>query len=677
MRIGEKKGRLRIWTVRLGALLAAVIIAALSILFAAAKLAGPMTIPESRPAAFYNNHGQLMGQWQDSNRQWLSVEHMSPAIKMATLAIEDRRFFQHHGFDLYRIAGSALFDLRSFSKAQGASTITMQYAKNLFLTNDRTWLRKAAEVFYTMRLEMNESKKDIFEGYLNTIYYGDGAYGIEAAAKTYFNKNAGDLSLAEASMLAGIPNGPSLYSPFLHYNQAKMRQKVVLKTMVENHFLTKKQADAVYRAPLSLSHGQEKVPQEAPYFQDAVRQELTQQLHFSPKELASGGLKVYTTLNPNAQQAAEYWVRKTIPASSNLQTALIALDPKTGGVAAMIGGRDYQKSPYNRAISAKRAPGSAFKPFLYYAALQNGFTPATRLKSMPTVFTFDEGRATYAPNNFGGYYADSPITMAQALALSDNVFAVKTHLAIGMGKLVEAARQAGISSPLEAVPSLALGSEPVSVLEMARGYATLANEGARINPGFIAKVTDSRGHVLYEWHPQKQQILNKQSSFVLSQMMTGIFDSRLNGYTKVTGGPVANMLTHTMAAKTGSTPTDSWMAGFTPDLVTTVWIGYDKGETISTYPDSGYAKDIWSHFMESALDGTQGNRFTPPQGVVSVSIDPKSGLLAAGQCPGRPTYFVKGTEPTTYCSGTQKNPDVKTKQPLQKRGFLYRLFHWW
>lgn len=668
------KGYLK-WTVRLGVLLAVMAIASFSILLAAAKLAGPMEIPASKPAVFFDNRQQQMGKWQDSNTQWVSIKNMSPFIKMATLSVEDRRFFQHHGFDLRRIAGSALIDLRSFSKAEGASTITMQYAKNLFLTNDRTWQRKAAEMFYTLRLEMNESKKDILEGYLNTIYYGEGAYGIEAAAKTYFNKNAGDLTLAESSMLAGIPNAPSLYSPFLHYDEAKRRQKTVLDTMVESGFLTKKQEKAVYSAPIRLVRGQEKTPQEASYFQDAVRQELTEKLHFNQKELASGGLKVYTTLNSNAQQAAEYWVRKTIPASSDLQTALIALDPKTGGIAAMVGGRDYQKSPYNRAVSAERAPGSAFKPFLYYAALQNGFTPATLLKSTPTMFTFDNGRATYTPNNFGGYYANGAITMAQALALSDNIFAVKTHLAIGMGKLVKAAKLAGITSPLEAVPSLALGSEPVSVLEMARGYATFANEGARIDPEFITKVTDSRGRVLYEWHPEKKQVLSKQASFVLSQMMTGIFDSRLNGYTKVTGGTVANMLTHTMAAKTGSTPTDSWMAGFTPNLVSAVWVGYDKGETINTYPDGSYAKEIWTHFMESLLDGTPGNSFTPPEGVVSVSIDPKSGLLASARCPGRPTYFVKGTEPTTYCSGTRNNPDAKPTP--QKKGFLYRLFHWW
>ncbi|MFT8390487.1 MAG: PBP1A family penicillin-binding protein [Sporolactobacillus sp.] len=646
-------------------------------LMLAARLAGPLAIPLARPAIFYDNRGTMIGKWQVNQQQWISIHRIAPSLKLATLAIEDRRFFQHHGFDLQRIAGSALVDLRSFSKAQGASTITMQYAKNLFLTNNKTWLRKAEEMFYTMRLEMNESKKTILEGYLNTIYYGHGAYGIEAASETYFHKKAADLTLAQASMLAGIPNGPSIYSPFLHYNYAKKRQKLVLHTMAACGYITKKQADAAYLASLDLAQHQKKVIPFAAYFQDAVKNELINKLHLTRKQLDSGGLRVYTTLDAESQRAADYWVDHLIPARSKIQAALVSLNPKTGGVAAMIGGRKYSQSAFNRAIAAKRSPGSSFKPFLYYAALRNGFTPATRLKSVPTVFAFDDGRAHYEPNNFGGYYADGPITMAQALALSDNVFAVKTHLAIGMNKLVHAARAAGITSTLEPIPSLALGSEPVSVLELTRGYATLANDGARIQPNLITKVTDYAGHILYRWHPQRKQVLNKQAAFVDSQMMTGIFDKRLNGYTKVTGAPVADRLTHEMAAKTGSTATDSWMAGFTPDLVTTVWVGYDKGETISTYPDAGYAKAIWSSFMESVLEGKPKNDFKAPKGVVKVTIDPKTGLLARKGQHGRPTYFVKGTAPDHYSDGTAKRQPGKSEVPGSVHSFFDRLFHWW
>lgn len=644
----------------------------LLLVFLAAKIAGPMQIPEIQPAVFYDNSGKMIGKWDTSDRQWVPVRQVAPSLKLATLAVEDRYFFQHHGFDLHRIAGSAAVDLFSLSKAQGASTITMQYAKNLFLNQDKSWLRKATEAFYTIRLEMNLPKEKILEGYLNTIYYGHGAYGIEAAAKTYFHKKAGDLTLAESSMLAGIPNGPSLYSPFLHYDQAKKRQHLVLKMMVACGYVSQSRASAAYRTPLDLAASDQKVPQTAPYFQDAVRSELTGRLHFTPDQLQSGGLKVYTTLDTEVQKEAEYWVRRTLPQTSRLQAALVAMDPANGGVVAMIGGRSYPQSPYNRAVSALRSPGSAFKPFLYYAALRNGYTPATMLKSAPSVFTFDDGRSKYAPDNFGGYYADKPITMAQALAVSDNIFAVKTHLAIGMDQLVRAAQEAGITSPLAPIPSLALGSEPVSVLELTRGYATLASDGVRNLPELITKVTDQAGHVLYAWHPDRKQVLDPKTTFVLSQMMTGIFDTRLNGYTTVTGAPVAGELTHRIAAKTGTTATDSWMAGFTPDLVSTVWIGYDKGETISTYPETGYAKSIWSHFMESALTGKPENTFRPPQGVVQVPVDPNTGLLAGKGVTGRPTYFVQGTAPTAYSTkgGSTGRPQK------QQHGFFYRLFHW-
>lgn len=660
--------------IRLALLIPALPILALLLMLLVAKIAGPMDIPEVQPAVFYDNTGKVIGKWDTSNRQWVPVGQMAPSLKLATLAAEDRHFFQHHGFDLRRIAGSATVDLLSLSKAQGASTITMQYAKNLFLNQDKSWLRKAIEVFYTMRLEMNLPKEKILEGYLNTIYYGHGAYGIEAAAKTYFHKQARQLTLAESSMLAGIPNGPSRYSPFLHYNQSKKRQHLVLNMMVAGGYLTRSRADAAYKAPLEFARTDQKVRRTAPYFQDAVRNELTKRLHLSTEQLESGGLNVYTTLDTEVQKEAEYWVRKTIPQKTGIQAALVAMDPDNGAVIAMIGGRNYSQSPYNRAIAARRSPGSAFKPFLYYAALRNGFTPATMLKSAPSVFTFDDGHSSYAPDNFGGYYADKPITMAQALAVSDNIFAVKTHLAIGMDKLVRAARQAGITSPLSPIPSLALGSKPVSMLELTRGYATLASDGIRNRPELITKVTDRTGRVLYAWHPTGKQVLDPKTTFVLSQMMTGIFDARLNGYTTVTGAPVAGRLTHRIAAKTGTTATDSWMAGFTPELVSSVWIGYDKGETISTYPETGYAKSIWSHFMESALTGKPRNSFHPPKGVVRVAIDPDTGLIAGKGVSGRPTYFVRGTAPTAYSNGTG---NASPRSRKQQHGFFYRLFHWW
>ncbi|MBM7645406.1 1A family penicillin-binding protein [Scopulibacillus daqui] len=643
-----------------------------------AKIQGPPPIKVPQTTRIYDANHYLIGkvEHENQNRTWVHMDDISKSLVNATLSIEDKRFYQHHGFDLKRLAGAVLADVKSFSKQQGASTITMQYARNLYLDHEKTWMRKLTEALYTMRLEMNYSKDQILEGYLNTIYYGHGAYGIEAAAKYYFNKNADELTLSEASLLAGIPKGPSYYSPYHNFKRAKQRQKIVLQSMVNNGYITKQAANSAFHAPIRLVHKHKPMNRTAPYFQDAVESVLQNQLHIDQKTLAAGGLKVYTTLNSNMQKKAEYWVKQVINPASDIQTAVIAMNPQNGAVEAMVGGRDYHKSSYNRAVQAMRSPGSSFKPFLYYAALRNGFTPSTTLRSEPTTFTYNKGKSKYAPSNFGGYYANGPITLAQALALSDNIYAVKAHLSIGMDQLVKTARKVGIKAPLADIPSLALGSQPVSVLEMAKGYSAFANGGARVTPHYITKIVNQKGETIYEWHPKKEQVLNKAATFVLSQLMTGVFDKKLNGYSKVTGASIAHILTHKVAGKSGSTAADSWMIGFTPRLVSAVWVGYDKGQSISTYPDSGYAKKIWAHFTESALEGQPKNSFKPPKGVVRRLVDPKNGKLAAKGCPNaRYTYYLKGTAPNEYSHRCYKEKGPENGRKKHK-GFFNRWFHW-
>ncbi|MFC7391903.1 transglycosylase domain-containing protein [Scopulibacillus cellulosilyticus] len=643
-----------------------------------AKIQGPPPITVPQTTRIYDTNHHLIGkvEHENENRTWVNLDDISKPLINATISIEDKRFYQHHGFDMRRLAGAVLADIKSFSKQQGASTITMQYARNLYLGHEKTWMRKITEALYTMRLEMNYPKNKILEGYLNTIYYGHGAYGIEAAAKYYFNKDADELTLSEASLLAGIPKGPSYYSPYNNFKRAKMRQKLVLQSMVNNGYITKSAALSAYQAPIHLVHKHKAIKRTAPYFQDAVENVLKNQLHIDKKTLAAGGLKVYTTLNNSAQKKAEYWVKQIINPASDIQTALVAMNPQNGAVEAMVGGRDYHKSAYNRAVQAMRSPGSSFKPFLYYAALRDGFTPSTTLRSEPTTFTYNKGKSKYSPSNFGGYYANGPITLAKALALSDNIYAVKTHLSIGMDQLVKTARKVGITSPLAEIPSLALGSKPVSVLEMAGGYSAIANGGAKVTPHYITKIVNQKGDTIYEWHPQKEQVLNKATTFVLSQLMTGVFDKKLNGYSKVTGASVANELTHKIAGKSGSTAADSWMIGFTPHLVSAVWVGYDKGQSISTYPDSGYAKKIWAHFMESALAGQPKNSFKPPKGVVRKLVDPDNGKLATKACHNaRYTYYLKGTAPVKYSPRCSKQKDHENHHKKHK-GFIKRWFHW-
>lgn len=649
-------------------------------IMAVAKMLGapPLAVPQS--TLYFADDGTKIGESSNGQkRYWVPLKDISPDLVNATIAIEDKNFYRHHGFDFKRIGGAALADVIAFSKVQGASTITQQYARNLFLEHDKTWSRKLLEAFYTIRLEMNYSKKDILEGYLNTIYYGNGAYGVEAASQYYFGKKASELSLAEASMLAGIPKGPGIYSPFVSIQHAKARQSIVLNAMMDNGYLSKKQAAKAAAAALTLAASK---PREqaaiAPYFQDAVKNALKSQLGLDDRTIALGGLKVFTTLNLKQQKAAENEVNKTIATGSDIQASLVAMDPKTGAVKAMVGGRDYAKSPFNRAVQAIRQPGSTFKPLLYYAALGNGFTPSTLMRSEFTTFQLDGG-GSYTPHNFNNKYADGDITLAQALALSDNIYAVKTNLFLGPDTLVNTARKFGISTKLASVPSLALGTSGVRVLEMANAYSLFANGGKKVEPTLITKVEDFNGNVIYQKEASNEQVLDPKKAFVMTEMLTGIFDPKLNGYSSVTGSTVAKDLTRPYAGKSGSTETDSWMIGFTPQLVTAVWTGHDKGKPLELVAEKTYAKKIWAHFMEDALRGQPVKEFNPPkEGVVAVDVDPITGKLATKDCPlKRKTYFIAGTEPTEYCTVHINHTHQNTPGPTEKKVPWYkRLFPW-
>lgn len=654
-------------------------------LYGYAKLAGPPPLHVPQTSIFYANDGSEIGQAKHGgqNRYWVSLDDISDPLVQATVAVEDKRFYKHSGFDLKRIASSALADLTTLSKVEGASTISMQYARNLYLTTDKTWGRKLHESLYTMRLEANYSKNTILEGYLNTIYYGKGAYGIEAAAQYYFGKKADELTLAEASMLAGIPKGPGTYSPTYHKDRAKERQRTVLQAMADTGNISQHQAEQAARQPLHLVMKNPDAEKKdiAPYFQETVQQILKTKLHLDPEMIRTGGLKVYTTLDPRLQKIAKKQVDKSIGNDTKIQTAMVAMNPQNGNVKALIGGRDYKKSSYNRAVKAKRQPGSSFKPFLYYAAIADGFTPSTQMRSEPSSFRYNDGKSVYTPQNFGHYYANDFITLMQALALSDNVYAVKTHMFIGMDQLPTAARKAGITSPMGKIPSLALGTKPVSVLEMVRGYSTLANGGDRVKPRYISKVVDPDGEVIYEKEPSRHQALDPRAAFVDAHMMTGIFDENLNDYTTVTGRTINDYLHRQVAGKSGTTSTDSWMLGFTPKLTAGVWTGYDKGKTLDSVVDMQYSKKIWGHFMKQALKGQPKKPFHPPEGVVGAWVDPDSGKLASDDCPKRRyAYYIKGTQPTQFCKGEagDKNQPKKQTPPQDKqhKNLFKRFLDW-
>jgi penicillin-binding protein 2D len=643
-----------------------------------AKLQGapPLAVPQT--TIFYADDGTKIGESDNGQtRYWVKLDDISPYVIQATIAVEDRKFYEHHGFDIKRIIGAVAADIKAMAKVQGASTITQQYARNLFLTHDKTWTRKLQEALYTIRLEANYSKKQILEGYLNTIYYGHGAYGIEAAARYYFGKHAKDLTLSEAAMLAGIPKGPYYYSPLINEKRAKTRQKTVLLSMEQAGYINKKEAERAYQEKLIYTdHHEIKQKNIAPYFQDVVKQVLRNQLGLDERTIELGGLRVYTSLDPHMQKIAEQEINAVIDPNSQIQAALVAMDPRTGEVKALVGGRDYEKSPFNRAVQAERQPGSTFKPFLYYAAIEQGFTPSTQMRSELTTFTFDNGKSKYTPHNYNDYYANDAITLAQAIALSDNVFAVKTHLFIGEDKLVKTAKKLGITSKLKKVPSLALGTSPVKVIDMVRAYSAFANNGKKVEPVFIKKIVNHEGETIYEYKPSSKQVLDPDAAYVTTQLMTGMFDPKLNDYTTVTGQSIRKQITRPYAGKSGTTETDSWMIGFAPQLVAGVWTGYDRGETIDKMVEKQYAKQIWVQFMEKSLQGKPKKKFKPTKGVVGVYVDPDNGKLATKSCPvKRLTYYIAGTEPTDYCTDHLLH-QKKSKKKEEKKNWFQKLFPW-
>jgi 1A family penicillin-binding protein len=612
---------------------------------------------QSLPTAYISQTSQVLdfhGHVIDSfhigqNRQIIDLEQMSPYILDATLAIEDHRFYNHVGFDMIGVARAAWVDIQHMSMVQGASSITQQLARNLYLTHEKTWTRKIKEALYTIQLEMQYSKKDILEQYLNQIYYGHAAYGIQAAAQLYFNKDAADLSLAESALLAGVPKGPKYYSPYMDENNAKARQRIVLQAMVTREYVTEKEANLALQEELIYQPLQGSKPSEAPYFRDYIRQQAMTTLNIDEKTFNEGGYQIHTTLDIRVQNIAEEVVDKHLK-NTDLQVALIAIDPRNGYVKAMVGGRDYEENQYNRVFASTRQPGSSFKPVVYLAALQNpAFSAVTQFKSEPTVFSYDDGKENYMPRNFGNRYPHDYIDLRYAISKSDNIYAVHTIMHIGPDQVIDTARKLGIQSYMQPLPSLALGTYPVSPFEMASAFATIANQGARYQPQAIVRIEDGRGQILYESHVQSEQVVDSASTYVLTSMMESVFDQ--GG----TGNRVSSTLKRPVAGKTGTTNTDSWMVGFTPELSTAVWIGYDRDRSISSV-ESHLAAPIFAEFTEQTLEAVPPKLFKVPDNVVSFYIDPVSGKIATAECPNpRLEHFVKGTEPLEYCT-SHNNP---------------------
>jgi penicillin-binding protein 1B len=595
-------------------------------------------------------------------RRIVAYEELPDHLIKAVLAIEDRRFFSHPGLDPLRIAGAALRNLRADSYIQGGSTITQQLVKNFFLTPERTFKRKAQEAVLAFVLERRVSKEKILELYLNEIYLGQiGSFsinGVGEAARMYFHKDVGNLSLTEAALLAGMIQSPNPYNPYRHTEKAKARRDQVLRAMNESGFIEAATAEAAIAQPIKVEAPSVDAT-EAPYFVDLVRSQLEK--HYAPKDTQN--LSIYTSLDPRLQMVAQAAMAKGLAdldkkikrkTTAPVQGCLIAIEPSTGAILALVGGRSYGSSQYNRATEAKRQPGSTFKPFVYLAAFEATFddlslppiTPATVVEDEPHMFMFDNPTKEYTPQNYEDHYMGS-VTLRKALSNSLNVATVKVAEMVGFDRIANLwSKKLKIDNAIKPYPAVALGAFEATPLQMATAYNVLANGGLKVEPTSILNVMDEKGARLEEHAVKPVRVARAESTFLVVNMMRSVFDGGTAGQARAWG------FTADAAGKTGTTNDmrDAWFDGFTPDLLTVVWVGFDDNTPINM-SGARAALPIWVDFMKGALAGVKSRRFeVPAENIVFVDIDAETGLRASPSCPKVISEsFIAGTEPVEMC----------------------------
>ncbi|NYF23447.1 transglycosylase domain-containing protein [Sporosarcina sp. JAI121] len=618
-----------------------------------AQITGAPSLSVPKASVFLDKNGKQIGdRFSAERRYWVSLDEMSPFLIDAVIATEDKNFYKHNGFDYRRIAGALLKDIKSGSKVEGASTISMQYARNLYLTFEKSWKRKITESLYAYRMETFYEKDVILEGYMNTVYFGHGMYGVEAASRFYFGKSAKELTLEESATITAIAKGPSIYSPIENPQKSRDRQLLVLSLMEAQGYITARQEERAQNEQITLKNREwADTKRVAPYFLDEVWREAEKVLTEKGRSPVEGGWTIRTTLDPHHQQTAEETIAKWMP-NSGLQVGFMSIEAGTGAITSLVGGNDYTESPFNRVTQAKRQPGSAMKPILYAAALENGFSPLTFLSTEKTIFTYDEGRSTYEPNNVNGKFAGHPISLAQALAISDNIYAVKTLEDIGYKKFSKMADRLGVEGDFPDSPATALGTSVVTLYDMTNAYNRIASGGIETKPTTILSISDSEGKTIYE-HPakSKKRIMSEQDAFVLTHLMTGMFDPVFNDYSTATGLSMRPKQTRPYAAKSGTTISDQYLIGFTPSLTAGIWTGFDVGEQLTEASDKAASKKIWMDFMEGVNRGKPAEPFIPPDGVNSVIIDVDTGGIAVNGCDKQRLVYVKEKDmPQKLCT---------------------------
>jgi penicillin-binding protein 1A len=607
----------------------------------------------------YDDNDELLTELHVERRIFMPLGRIPQSLKDAIIATEDRRFHSHWGVDPVGIARAVYQNYRRGRIVEGGSTITQQLTKVLFLTPDKSLERKLKEAILALELERRYSKDRILEMYLNQVYFGHGAYGVEAAARTFFGKSVSELTLQESALLAGLPRAPSSYSPFDHPDAARRRRELVLRRMVEFGVLKNGESARLAKTDLGL------IPPErrrttGQYFLEYVEQGL--EAKYGADMVFKGGLRVYTTLNPAMQLAAEQALRDGLRAleartakprpGEHPEGAVVTVEPQTGYVKAIVGGYDFFRSEFNRAVQARRQPGSAFKPFVYIAALEAGFTPASRIDDAPVAYTI--GNSVWKPENYDRKFR-GPTTLQQALEDSVNVVTVKLQERVGINRTIQVARRLGVGSPLDLNLSLALGTSDLTLIELTSAYGVLANQGVWMPPTAIRYVTDVHGKLLEEHVPEGREALSPEMAYVITHMLRGVVERGTGHGAKVLGRPIA--------AKTGTTNdySNAWFIGFTPHIATGVWVGYDRPRSLGRDETGARtAVPIWTAYMAKVLGDRAREDFPVPERVSMVPID----LDPSNECVRVVTMaFVRGTEPSISCGPRRQAVTPVTTSP--------------
>ncbi len=606
------------------------------------------TFSPSSVTRIYSSDKILLSELFVEKRDPVSFQVIPSYLKKALTATEDRNFYHHSGVDLKGILRAAIKDILKGEFVEGASTITQQLAKTLFLTTRKTLLRKIKEAILSFQLERRYTKNEILTFYLNQVYFGSGAYGVESAARIFFGKPVQELDLAQCALIAGLPKAPSRYSPLINENLSIKRRNIVLKQMKDTAIITKNEYETAIKEPLNLSVKKNVSVFKAPYFVEYVKNILEKKL--GPTKLYKGGLTVYTTCNYGLQKTAQLAVADGLSTlekrmkhhgikNAYPQCGLISMDIQSGGILAMVGGRDFNKSPFNRSTAAKRQPGSAFKPVVYAAAIERGFPQNRLILDAPVAFKLPGRKKEWRPENFHKNYMGE-ITFRSALALSRNIPAIRLMEILGPSSVVRFGHKLGIDSDLEPNLSLALGTSEVTLMELTAAYAVFPNRGNYIKPFAVMDVVDKQGRMVWHVKPQKKIVMSRVGAAIMTDMLQGVIQEGTGKKAKVIKVPVAG--------KTGTTNDfkDALFIGFSPSVATGVWVGQDEFKTLGKWETGARAAlPIWIEFMKVALEHRTLQYFDIPDDLVKIAIDPLTGRPVSPDSPHAVfALFKKGTE---------------------------------